>query len=160
MRIVFAGTPKFALPCLNALKASPHPLSAVFTQPDRPAGRGRKLQFPAVKSWALEQGLPVYQPQNFKNEAALSELASLKPDLLIVIAYGLILPKKVLSLPSFGCINVHASLLPRWRGASPIQQAILRGDKETGVCIMQMEEGLDSGEVLAKAQCPIFPEDT
>lgn len=160
MKIVFAGTPEFALPCLNALINSPHQLIAVYTQPDRPAGRGRQLQASVVKNWALTQGLAVYQPENFKTIEAIDALAALKPDILLVIAYGLILPKKILSLPRLGCINVHASLLPRWRGASPIQQAILQGDKETGVTIMQMDEGMDSGDILAKAPCPIYPDDT
>lgn len=160
MKIVFAGTPEFTIPCLNALIGSDHHLIAVYTQPDRPAGRGRKLQPSAVKSWALTHQIPVYQPENFKSDEAVAELAALKPDLMIVIAYGLILPKKVLSLPRLGCINVHASLLPRWRGASPIQQAVLHGDKETGVTIMQMDAGMDTGDMLVKRSCPIYPEDT
>jgi methionyl-tRNA formyltransferase len=160
MRIVFAGTPEFTLPCLNALIASPHQLLAVYTQPDRPAGRGRKLQFSAVKSWALAHQLPVYQPLNFKSDEAIAELKALKADILVVIAYGLILPEKVLSLPSLGCINVHASLLPRWRGASPIQQAVLHGDKESGITIMQMDAGMDTGDMLTKVHCAINPDDT
>ncbi|MBA2652739.1 MAG: methionyl-tRNA formyltransferase [Tatlockia sp.] len=158
MRIIFAGTPEFALPCLDALIAS-HQLIALYTQPDRPAGRGRKLQFSPVKNWALAHQLAVYQPENFKSEEAVAELASLKPDILVVIAYGLILPKKVLTIPALGCVNVHASLLPRWRGASPIQQAILHGDKETGLSIMRMDEGMDTGDVLAEARCPIYAND-
>ncbi|MBA2657625.1 MAG: methionyl-tRNA formyltransferase [Tatlockia sp.] len=155
MRIIFAGTPEFTLPCLNALLNSGHELLAVYTQPDRPAGRGRKLQFSAVKTWALAHQLPVYQPENFKDDNAVAELAALQPDILIVIAYGLILPKKVLTLPTLGCINVHASLLPRWRGASPIQQAILHGDRESGISIMQMDEGMDTGDVLTEVTCLI-----
>lgn len=160
LRLVFAGTPEFTLPSLQALGASKHELLAVYTQPDRPAGRGRKLQPSAVKHWALEHQVPVYQPLNFKSEEALTELAALKPDLLVVIAYGLILPKSVLTLPRLGCINVHASLLPRWRGASPIQQAILVGDKQSGVTIMQMDAGMDTGDKLAEITCPIYPQDT
>jgi methionyl-tRNA formyltransferase len=160
MRIVFAGTPEFTLPCLNALIKSDHQLIAVYTQPDRPAGRGRRLQASSVKNWAQTHHLPVYQPENFKSAEAVEDLAQLKPDLLVVIAYGLILPTKILTLPRLGCINVHASLLPRWRGASPIQQAILQGDSETGVTIMQMDAGMDTGDCLAMARCPILPEDT
>ncbi|KTC76761.1 methionyl-tRNA formyltransferase [Legionella brunensis] len=160
MNIVFAGTPEFTLPCLHALADSSHHLLAVYTQPDRPAGRGRKLQPSAVKNWANTQQIPVYQPANFRSEEAVAELAALKPDLMIVIAYGLILPRKVLSIPKLGCINVHASLLPRWRGASPIQHAILHGDKETGVTIMQMDVGMDTGDKLAEVRCPILPDDT
>lgn len=160
LKIVFAGTPEFTLPSLDALAASHHELLAVYTQPDRPAGRGQKLHPSAVKSWALAHHLPVYQPLNFKTEEAVAELAALKPDVLVVIAYGLILPKSVLSLPRLGCINVHASLLPRWRGASPIQHAILHGDKETGVTIMQMDIGMDTGDKLMEVSCPIHGDDT
>ncbi|MBA3537458.1 MAG: methionyl-tRNA formyltransferase [Tatlockia sp.] len=160
MRVVFAGTPEFTLPCLDALHDSPHQLLAVYTQPDRPAGRGRKLQFSAVKNWALAHQLPVYQPLNFKSDEAVAELKALKADILVVIAYGLILPEKVLSLPPFGCINVHASLLPRWRGASPIQQAVLHGDRESGITIMQMDHGMDTGEMLTEVRCTINPDDT
>ncbi|KTD02943.1 methionyl-tRNA formyltransferase [Legionella feeleii] len=160
LNIVFAGTPEFAIPSLDALAKSSHRLLAVYTQPDRPAGRGRKLQPSAVKSWALSHEIPVYQPLNFKSEQAVTELAQLKPDILVVIAYGLILPKVVLALPRLGCINSHASLLPRWRGASPIQQAVLHGDDESGVTIMQMDAGMDTGAKLAEISCPIFPEDT
>lgn len=160
LKLVFAGTPEFTLPCLDALLASPHHLLAVYTQPDRPAGRGRKLQPSAVKNWALAHQLPVYQPLDFKDEKTVSELADLEPDLLVVIAYGLILPRKVLKLPRLGCINVHASLLPRWRGASPIQHAILHGDKQSGVTIMQMDAGMDTGDMLAELACPVYPQDT
>jgi methionyl-tRNA formyltransferase len=155
MKIVFAGTPAFGLPCLEALATSPHQLQAIYTQPDRPAGRGRKLQASPVKEWAQNHQLPIYQPLNFKEDAAVNELAALAPDVLVVIAYGLILPRRVLELPRLGCINVHASLLPRWRGASPIQQAILHGDKESGVTIMQMDVGLDTGAMLMRASCDI-----
>ncbi|HAT8178496.1 TPA: methionyl-tRNA formyltransferase [Legionella pneumophila] len=160
LTIVFAGTPEFGLPCLDALIQSKHHLKAVYTQPDRPAGRGRKLQESPVKEWAIDHQLPVYQPLNFKNQEAIDELSALKPDVMVVIAYGLILPKTVLEIPRLGCINVHASLLPRWRGASPIQHAILHGDAESGVTIMQMDVGLDTGPMLCKATCSITSSDT
>lgn len=160
LRVVFAGTPEFGLPCLEALFASHHNICAVYTQPDRPSGRGRKLSASAVKEWALSKQIPVYQPLNFKSEDARDELAALKPDIMVVIAYGLILPKSVLEIPRLGCVNVHASLLPRGRGASPIQQAILHGDKQSGVTIMQMDVGLDTGAMLAKVICPISNQDT
>ena len=160
LNIIFAGTPEFTLPCLDALAASKHHLTAVYTQPDRPAGRGRALQASAVKTWALARDLPVYQPLNFKDSQAKADLAALSPDLLVVIAYGLILPQAVLDIPRLGCINVHASLLPRWRGASPIQQAILHGDHETGITIMQMDAGMDTGAMLTQTSCPIYSKDT
>ncbi|MDI1352012.1 MAG: methionyl-tRNA formyltransferase [bacterium] len=160
LNIVFAGTPEFGLPCLDALIQSPHHLQAIYTQPDRPAGRGRKVQASAVKEWALSHSIPVYQPLNFKNSAAIAELAALKPDVLVVIAYGLILPRAVLDIPRLGCINVHASLLPRWRGASPIQQAILHGDGQSGVTIMQMDVGLDTGNMLSKVHYSMSNKDT
>ena len=155
LKIVFAGTPAFTLPCLNALITSKHQLKAIYTQPDRPAGRGRKLQASAVKEWAELHQLPVIQPLHFKQNETVNELAAFAPDLMIVIAYGLILPRLVLELPRFGCINVHASLLPRWRGASPIQQAILHGDAETGVAIMQMDAGMDTGGMITRVHCTI-----
>lgn len=160
LKIVFAGTPEFGLPCLDALMNSSHHLMAVYTQPDRPAGRGRKMQASPVKEWAITHNLPVYQPLNFKSQEAIDELAALKPDLMVVIAYGLILPQKILDIPRLGCVNVHASLLPRWRGASPIQQAILHGDDESGVTIMQMDVGLDTGPMLIKASCPLSSNET
>lgn len=160
LTVVFAGTPEFGLPCLDALIQSRHHLKAVYTQPDRPAGRGRKLQESPVKEWAINHQIPVYQPLNFKNQEAVDELSALKPDVMVVIAYGLILPKAVLEIPRLGCINVHASLLPRWRGASPIQHAILHGDAESGVTIMQMDVGLDTGPMLCKAACPVTSSDT
>lgn len=160
LNIVFAGTPAFGLPCLDALAQSNHRIQAIYTQPDRPAGRGRKLQASAVKEWALTKEIPVYQPLNFKNQETIDELAALKPDLMIVIAYGLILPKAVLEIPRLGCVNVHASLLPRWRGASPIQHAILYGDAESGVTIMQMDVGMDTGDMLHKVTCSITQQDT
>ncbi|GAB3680573.1 methionyl-tRNA formyltransferase [Salinisphaera aquimarina] len=150
MNIVFAGTPDFALPCLETIAASGHGLAGVLTQPDRPAGRGRKLAASPIKQRALELGVPVQQPESLKNDAAFDALAALAPDLIVVVAYGLLLPRRVLTLPPHGCINVHASLLPRWRGAAPIARAILAGDSETGVTLMQMAAGLDTGPMLAR----------
>ena len=160
MKIVFAGTPDFSVPALQLLLEGPHKVIAVYTQPDRPAGRGRKTTASPVKQLATQHKIPVYQPDSLKPAAAQLELAALAPDLMVVIAYGLILPPAVLATPRLGCVNVHASLLPRWRGAAPIQRAILAGDTGTGVCLMQMEVGLDSGPVLASATCPIDTEDT
>ena len=142
MRIVFAGTPEFAVPCLRA------EVVAVYTQPDRPAGRGRGLAPSPVKLEAVQRGIPVLQPENFKSALSKQALRALKPDLMVVVAYGLILPQSVLDIPVHGCWNVHASLLPRWRGAAPIQRAIEAGDTRSGVCLMQMEKGLDTGPVL------------
>ena len=159
MKIVFAGTPEFAVPSLR-VAAERGELVAVYTQPDRPAGRGRQLQPSPVKAEALARGLPVRQPLDFKSEAAREELRALQPDLMVVVAYGLILPSAVLAIPRHGCWNVHASLLPRWRGAAPIQRAIEAGDEVTGVCLMQMEKGLDTGPVLLSLETPINPEDT
>jgi len=159
LRIVFAGTPEFAVGCLRA--AADHgEVVGVYTQPDRPSGRGRQVMMSPVKTEALARRLPVFQPENFKSPEARAQLAALKPDLMIVVAYGLILPKSVLSIPTYGCWNVHASLLPRWRGAAPIQRAIEAGDAVTGVCLMQMEKGLDTGPVLLSLPTPIGPEDT
>lgn len=160
MKLIFAGTPEFALPSLQALLSSSHQICAVYTQPDRPAGRGRKVLMSPVKKMALENKLPVYQPISLRAVKEQKKLAKLHADLMIVVAYGLILPQEVLTLPRFGCINVHASLLPRWRGAAPIQRAILAGDQETGVTIMQMDEGLDTGEMINKFSCTIEPNDT
>lgn len=160
MRIIFAGTPAFAAETLKALINTEHEICAVYTQPDRPAGRGRKLTASPVKQLALEHNIPVEQPVNFKTDDAIQTLADYQADLMIVVAYGLLLPQVVLDTPKLGCINIHASLLPRWRGAAPIQRAILAGDKESGVCIMQMEAGLDTGPVLSEARCPITEEDT
>jgi methionyl-tRNA formyltransferase len=156
-RIVYAGTPEFAVPALQALLDSGVEVVAVYTQPDRPAGRGRKLAASPVKQLALELGLPVEQPESFTSSAT-ERLASFKADLMVVAAYGLILPRPVLALPRLGCINIHASLLPRWRGAAPIQRAILAGDAETGVALMRMEAGLDTGPVYAKKTTPIGSE--
>lgn len=155
MNIVFAGTPEFALPCLDAIAASGHRLTGVLTQPDRPAGRGRKLAASPVKQRAQELGVTVQQPESLKPDAAFKALAGLAPDLIVVVAYGLLLPKRVLELPEYGCINVHASLLPRWRGAAPIARAIQAGDSETGVTLMQMARGLDTGPMLARRATPI-----
>lgn len=155
MRIVFAGTPEFAAASLHAIVAAGHDVVAVYTQPDRPAGRGKKLMPSPVKAEAIEQSIPVFQPLTLKDEEAQAELAELNPDLMIVAAYGLILPKVVLEIPAYGCVNIHASLLPRWRGAAPIQRAIQEGDAETGITIMQMDVGLDTGDMLLKATCPI-----
>jgi len=160
MRIIFAGTPDFAAYTLKALLTTDHEICAVYTQPDRPSGRGRKLTASPVKQLAAEHQIPVQQPLNFKPDEAKQILADYQADLMIVVAYGLLLPQAVLDTPSLGCINIHASLLPRWRGAAPIQRAILAGDNETGVCIMQMEAGLDTGPVLTRAICPINDDDT
>lgn len=155
MNIIFAGTPEFACPSLQALLASAHTVVAVFTQPDRPAGRGRRLQASPVKQLAQAHGIPVQQPTTLRDPEIQSTLAAYQADVMVVVAYGLLLPEAVLRLPKHGCLNVHASLLPRWRGAAPIQQAILAGDRETGVTIMQMDAGLDTGAMLAKAACSI-----
>jgi methionyl-tRNA formyltransferase len=159
LRIVFAGTPEFALPSLRAA-ARAGEIVAVYTQPDRPAGRGRQLALSPVKQAALNKGWPVRQPTTLKTVEARKALAALEPDLLVVVAYGLILPPKILAIPRHGCWNVHASLLPRWRGAAPIQRAIEAGDTQTGVCLMQMAEGLDTGPVLLSLTTPIDPDDT
>ena len=159
LRIVFAGTPEFAVPCLRA--AGEHDeVVAVYTQPDRPAGRGRQLTPSPVKVEATVRQLPVFQPESFKSRQARDTLRELQPDLLVVVAYGLILPQSVLDIPRHGCWNVHASLLPRWRGAAPIQRAIEAGDEQTGVDLMQMEKGLDTGPVLLELRTPIAPDDT
>ena len=160
LRLAFAGTPQFAVPALAALTASRHRVAAVFTQPDRAAGRGRHLQPGPVKQHALAAGIPVHQPLSFRDPATLELLASLALDALIVVAYGLILPPAALSAPRCGCLNIHGSLLPRWRGAAPIQRAILAGDADSGVTIMQMEAGLDTGPVLASLRVPIRDDDT
>ena len=160
LRIVFAGTPEFAAAHLKALLGTDHQIVAVYTQPDRPAGRGQKLMPSPVKQLAVENAIPVLQPPSLKDAAAQAELAALQPDLLVVVAYGLILPQAVLDIPRFGCINSHASLLPRWRGAAPIQRAVQAGDAESGVTVMQMEAGLDTGPMLLKVRTPITAEDT
>ncbi|KAF1050876.1 MAG: Methionyl-tRNA formyltransferase [Stenotrophomonas maltophilia] len=160
LRLVFAGTPEFAAEHLQALLDSPHEIVAVYTQPDRPAGRGQKLAPSPVKQLALAHDLPVLQPPTLRDPAAQAELAALRPDLMVVVAYGLILPQVVLDIPRLGCINSHASLLPRWRGAAPIQRAVEAGDAESGVTVMQMEAGLDTGPMLLKVSTPISAEDT
>ncbi|MBU1224408.1 MAG: methionyl-tRNA formyltransferase [Gammaproteobacteria bacterium] len=160
MRILFAGTPPFAASALDALAAAGHDIALVLTQPDRPAGRGMKLTPSAVKQAALARNLPVYQPASLKTPEAQAELAAANADVMVVAAYGLILPQAVLGLPRFGCLNIHASLLPRWRGAAPIQRAILAGDPETGITIMQMDAGLDTGAMLTKTPVPIRDTDT
>lgn len=160
LSIVFAGTPDFAAFHLQALLASEHQVLAVYTQPDRPAGRGKKLQASPVKKVAEEANLPVYQPLNFKAEEDRQALAALKPDVMVVVAYGLILPQSVLDIPKYGCLNVHASLLPRWRGAAPIQRAVEAGDFSSGVTIMQMERGLDTGPMLHKVSCELAEDET
>jgi len=160
LKIVFAGTPDFAAYHLQALLDNQFDVAAVYTQPDRPAGRGKKLMASPVKQLAQQHDIAVYQPLNFKDQADIDALAALKPDLLVVVAYGLLLPQAVLDIPTFGCINSHASLLPRWRGAAPIQRALEAGDNLTGVTVMQMEAGLDTGPMLHKVETPIMPSDT
>ncbi len=160
LRIVFAGTPDFAAAHLQTLLDSHHEVIAVYSQPDRPAGRGRQLAQSPVKQLAVKHDIPVFQPKSLKGEPEQQELAALNADLMVVVAYGLILPQVVLDTPRYGCINVHASILPRWRGAAPIQRAIAAGDKESGVTIMQMDAGLDTGDILVKATCPIHDTDT
>ena len=160
MRVVFAGTPEFSLPALRALLDSRHTVVGVYTQPDRPAGRGRKLVPSPVKQLAEQHQLPVFQPESLRRPDAQEVLAGLAPDLMVVVAYGLILPPPVLALPRLGCVNLHASILPRWRGAAPIQRAILAGDSESGVSLMQMEAGLDTGPVLAELHTAIGEDET
>jgi methionyl-tRNA formyltransferase len=159
-RIIFAGTPEFAVPSLRTLLNSKHTVCAVYTQPDRKAGRGRKLQASPVKLVALESGIDIYQPMSLKEAETQAQLQELQADLMVVVAYGLLLPKVVLKTPRLGCINVHASLLPRWRGAAPIQRALMAGDTETGITLMQMDIGLDKGPMLKTERCDILPNDT
>ncbi|MGJ0490431.1 methionyl-tRNA formyltransferase [Methylobacter sp.] len=160
MKIIFAGTPEFAVPTLQMLLDSEHEVCAVYTQPDRPAGRGRKLHPSPVKELALKAGIPVFQPETLKTDEDLRQIASFNADLIVVVAYGMILTQTVLDMPSLGCVNVHGSLLPRWRGAAPIQRAIMAGDEKTGVTIMQMVRKLDAGDMLHKEECVIGPDDT
>ena len=160
LKIIFAGTPKFAVAALQVLLDSVHEICAVYTQPDRPAGRGRTLQASPVKQLALGYHVPVFQPHSLKESSAQEALRALRADLMVVAAYGLLLPAAVLSAPRLGCVNIHASLLPRWRGAAPIQRAILAGDEQTGITLMQMDEGLDTGAILAQRSCPILTADT
>ena len=159
LNIIFAGTPDFAAAALQTLISSEHNVVAVFTQPDRPAGRGRKIQFGPVKQLAIDADIPVYQPKTLSQEQ-FTQIENMQADVMLVSAYGLLLPKQVLAAPKLGCINIHASLLPRWRGAAPIQRAIIAGDEETGISIMQMVEGLDAGPVLKKFVCKILDTDT
>lgn len=160
MKIIFAGTPEFAVPCLQVLLDSEHQVCAVYTQPDRPAGRGRKLQPSPVKELALAAGIPVFQPLTLKTDEDLQQISALNADLMVVVAYGMILTQAVLDVPKLGCINVHASLLPRWRGAAPIQRALMAGDEKTGVTIMRIVRKLDAGDMLHKEQCEIASTDT
>lgn len=160
MRLVFMGTPDFSVPAFDGLVLAGHEIAAVYTQPPRPSGRGKKEQPSPVHARALELNIPVRHPKSLRNEEAQTEIARLVPDIAVVVAYGLILPQAVLDAPRLGCLNIHASLLPRWRGAAPIHRAIMAGDEKTGVCIMQMEAGLDTGPVLLRADTEIGPEDT
>jgi len=160
MRIVFMGTPDFAVPCLERLIEAGHEIAAVFTQPDKPVGRKQALTPPDVKVCALKQGLTVYQPSNLRDDSPLNLIRELAPDVIVVAAYGKILPKSILDLPHYGCINVHGSLLPKYRGAAPIQWSVINGDAETGVSIMQMGEGLDTGDILYEKAIPIGIDDT
>lgn len=159
LKIIFAGTPDFAASALSALIDSEHDVVAVYTQPDRPAGRGRKLHASPVKELAVEHNIPVLQPENLKQSEAQEKLRTFNADVMVVAAYGLILPQVVLDIPRLGCLNIHASLLPRWRGAAPIQRAIAAGDKESGITIMQMNAGLDTGDILQISPCPITEKD-
>ena len=159
MKLIFMGTPNFSVPALKALAQSNHQICAVYSQPPRPAGRGKKLRLSDVHKEALDLGLTVHNPTSFKSDKDRTIFRKLKADIAIVVAYGLILPNQILSAPKFGCLNIHASLLPRWRGAAPIQRAIMEGDDETGVCIMKMEEGLDTGPVLSSRKIQIKEND-
>lgn len=160
LTVVFAGTPDFAVPAFEAIAASRHRIVAAYTQPDRPSGRGLKLESSPVKGAALARGIPVEQPATLKDPAAIERLASWRPDVMVVVAYGLLLPQAVLDVPRLGCLNIHASLLPRWRGAAPIQRALLAGDRETGITIMRLEAGLDTGPMLSRQALPIAPDET
>ncbi len=160
MRIVFMGTPDFAVPALESLYDAGHEIVAVFTQPDKPRGRKQQLTPPEVKQCALSRGLTVYQPSTLRDDAVTAQLTALSPDIIVVAAYGKILPKAILDIPPLGCVNIHASLLPKYRGAAPIQHAVLNGERETGVTIMQMAEGLDTGDILLQRAIPIATDDT
>ena len=160
MKLVFMGTPNFSVPALQALNESSHQICAVYSQPPRPAGRGKKLKVSEVHREALDMGLTVHHPENFKSEKDQIIFRNLNADVAVVVAYGLLLPKPILSSPKLGCVNIHASLLPRWRGAAPIQRAIMEGDDETGICIMKMDEGLDTGPVLSSRKIQITGNDT
>lgn len=160
LRIVFMGTPDFSVPALARLAQSQHDVAAVYTQPDKQRGRGKKVTFSPVKEKAVELGIPVFQPDSMRSDEAISELKSLSPDVIIVIAYGKILPKAVLDIPKYGCLNVHGSLLPKYRGAAPIQYAIKEGEAESGVTIMLLDEGMDTGKMLKKAVIPLDAKET
>ena len=160
MRIVFMGTPDFAVPCLERLLADGHQVAGVFTQPDKPKGRGHHLQPPPVKELALARGLPVYQPATLRDGQALETLRALAPQLAVVVAYGKILPPALLEVPPLGCINVHGSLLPRWRGAAPIQWSVLSGDRQAGVTTMYLAEGMDTGDMILRRSTPVGPQET
>ncbi len=160
MRVLFMGTPEFAVPCLQSLKEAGHEICGVYTQPDKPKGRGYTLAAPPVKELALEYGLTVYQPKTLRTSEAVEEIRTLRPEIIVVVAYGKILPKEVLEIPPRGCVNVHASLLPKYRGAGPIQWAVLNGEKVTGVTTMYMAEGIDTGDMLLKKETEIGPEET
>ena len=160
LRIIYAGTPDFSVPTLQALIDSPHQVIAVYTQPDRPSGRGRKIQFSPVKQLALKHQIPIEQPQHLKSDEALQTLMAYQADVMIVAAYGLMLPQTILDAPKYGCLNIHGSILPQWRGAAPIQRAIAAGDKQTGITIMQMNIGLDTGDMLHKSTLTITEKDT
>ena len=161
MRVIFAGTPEFAAThLLSLINDDAQEVVAVYTQPDRPAGRGKKLTSSPVKLLALQYGIPIYQPSSLNNETALADLAALKADIMIVVAYGLLLPQSVLSIPCYGCINVHASVLPKWRGAAPIQRAIENGDQASGITVIQMDAGLDTGAMLSVSHCNLDENET
>ncbi|MBM3468131.1 MAG: methionyl-tRNA formyltransferase [Alphaproteobacteria bacterium] len=160
LRLIFMGTPQFSVPTLQTLLESPHKVVAIYTQPPRPSGRGHHVQMSAIHHLAAQHNIPVFTPSNFKDQQEQDLFASHKADCAIVVAYGLILPKEILNIPRLGCLNVHASLLPRWRGAGPIQRAIEAGDNETGITIMKMETGLDTGPILLKKAYPLIPEET
>lgn len=160
MKIIFMGTPDFAVPCLEELIASRHSVAAVFSQPDKPVGRKQMLTPPPVKNCAVDNGIPVYQPVTLKDGEAVRIIETIKPDVIIVTAYGKLLPSEILNSAKYGCINVHASLLPKYRGAAPVQRAVINGDNETGVTIMQMDEGLDTGDMLLVEKTPVYPDET
>ena len=160
MKTVFMGTPDFAVPCLERLIADGHTISGVFTQPDKPRGRGNKIQYPPVKEVALKHDIPVYQPKTLRDAEALDTIAELDPELIVVVAYGKILPKEILDYPRLGCINMHASLLPSYRGAAPIQWCVINGERKTGVTSMLMDVGLDTGDMLIKRETPVGPDET
>lgn len=159
MKIIFAGTPDFAIPTLMELHKS-HQIVAIFTQPDKASGRGKKIKISSIKSFAINNSIDVYQPENFNNINILQQIKKFEADVMVVVAYGQILPAELLSIPKYGCLNIHASILPKWRGAAPIQRALLMGDKITGISIMQMDEGLDTGDVLLEKTCTIANDDT